>query len=70
MLRRNLLFLLFTEGHAVGTLFNGGIALVGADQDPLQRAVICIGAVMCALLDGTFDTLVGMAVHNSFLLLM
>ena len=37
---------------------------MGAHQDLVQRAVVLMAAVMGTLLDGTFDTLVGMAIHN------
>ena len=63
--------LLLPEGLAVGALVLGGIALVGAHQDPVQGAVVLVLAVVCALTDGAFDALVGMTVHDfyaSFLL--
>lgn len=60
--------LLLAEGHTVSTLILGGIALVGAHADPIQGAVIFLLAVVCALMDGAFDGLVGMAVHNDSLL--
>jgi hypothetical protein len=41
---------------------------MGAYQDLVQRAIVLMAAVMGALLDGTFDTLVGMTVHNKSLL--
>ena len=41
---------------------------MGAHQDPVQRAVVLILAVVCTLLDGAFDTLVGVAVHGNCLL--
>ena len=37
---------------------------MGAHQDLIQRAVVLVAAVMSTLLDGTFDTLVGMTVHK------
>ena len=61
-------FSLLAEGLAVGALIHSGIGLMGADQDPLQGAVVGIGAVMCALLNGAFDALVCVAIHKSFLL--
>ena len=60
--------LLLTEGLAVGALVLGGVHLMGAHQDFIQRAVVLMAAVMGALLDGTFDTLVGMTVHIKSLL--
>ena len=41
---------------------------MGAYQDPLQGAVVGILTVMCALRNGTLDTLVCMAAHSQFLL--
>jgi len=60
--------LLLAEGLAVGALVCGGIGLVSTDQDPLQRAVICILAVVLALLDSTLNALVCMAIHGVILL--
>ena len=37
---------------------------MGAHQDPVQRAVVFILAVISTLLDGAFDALVGMTVHK------
>ena len=42
---------------------------MGTHQNPIQRAVVLVLAVISALLDGTLDALVGMAVHGHFLLL-
>ena len=61
--------LLLTEGLAVRALIHSGIGFVGADQDSLQRAVILGVAVVCALLDGALDALVGMIIHGFDLLL-
>ena len=41
---------------------------MGAYQDPLQRAVVGILTVMCALRNGTLDALVCMTAHSQFLL--
>ena len=60
--------LLLSEGLAVSTLIHGRIHLMGADHNTVQRAVVLITAVMGALTDGAFDTLVCMVVHRSFLL--
>ena len=60
----NLLSLLFAEGHAVSTLIHGRIALVGADHDPVQGAVVLGVAVVSTGLDGAFDALVCMTVHR------
>ena len=57
--------LLLAEGLAVGALVLGGIHLVGTHQDPVQRTVVLILAVISALLDGAFDALVGMAIHKN-----
>ena len=61
-------FSLLAEGLAVGALIHSGIGLMGADQDPLQGAEVCILAVMGALCDGAFNALVCMAVHEFDLL--
>ena len=58
------------EGLAVGALIHGGIGLVGAHQNPIQRAVILFFAVMRALVYGALNALVGMAIHSFFLLLI
>ena len=39
---------------------------MGTHQNPVQRAVVLGVAVVCAGLNGTFDALIGMAIHNSF----
>ena len=62
--------LLLAEGLAVGALVHGGVRLMGTHQDPVQRAVVLILAVVSALLDGAFDALVCMTVHGFFLLLL
>ena len=58
-----LLFLLHTEGLAVGALVLGGVCLVGAHQDPLQRTEIGILTMVSALLNGTLNALVCVAIH-------
>lgn len=60
--------LLLTEGLAVSALIGGGIHLVGANQDLIQRTVVLMAAVMGTLLDGAFDALVCMTVHSESLL--
>jgi len=68
---RNLYDSLFlTEGHAVGALILGGICLMGANQNPLQRTVVCFVTVVCALLNSTLNALVCVAIHSSFLLFL
>ena len=57
---------LLAEGLAVGALIHSGIGLMGADQDPLQGAVIGILAVMCTLLNSTLNRLVCMAIHSLY----
>ena len=37
---------------------------MGANQDFVQRTVVLVTAMMGALLDGTFDTLVCMTIHR------
>ena len=56
--------LLFAEGLAVCALIHSGIQLVGAHQNPVQRAIVFGFAVMCAFLNGAFDALVCFAAHN------
>ena len=63
-----LLSLLLAEGLAVGALVHSGVALVGAHQNAVQSAVICVGAVVGALLNGAFNALVSLAIHSLFLL--
>ena len=60
--------LFLAEGHAVSALIHRGVALVGADQNAVQRTVVGIAAMMCALLDGAFDALVCIGIHSLFLL--
>ena len=55
--------LFLAEGHAVGALVNGRIGLVGAYQDFVQRAVVCVLAMVSALRNGAFNALVYIAVH-------
>ena len=62
--------LLLAEGLAVGALIHGGIGLMGTNHDLIQGAVVLGVAVVCAGLDGAFNALVGMAIHNRFLLLI
>lgn len=61
--------LLSAEGLTVGALIGSGILFMGADQNPVQRAVICLIAMVGTLLDSAFDALVCILVHRSFLLL-
>ena len=56
------------EGLAVGALIHGGVCFVGAHQNAIQGAVVLGVAVICAGLNGAFDTLVSIAVHLLFLL--
>ena len=60
--------LLLAEGLAVGALIHGRVLLMGADQDPVQRAVVFGVTVIGTGLDSTFDALVGMVVHRISLL--
>jgi hypothetical protein len=60
--------LLLAERHAVGTLVNSGVGLMGTHHDPLQGAVVLGVAMVSALLDGTLDALVSIVVHFLFLL--
>ena len=61
-------FLLLAEGHAVGALVHSGVCLVGTHHDPLQGAVVCFIAMVHALGNGALDALVGIVVHDLFLL--
>ena len=56
--------LLLAEGLAVGALVNSGIGLMGTNQNALQGAEIGILTVVLALLNGTLNALVCMAIHN------
>ena len=60
--------LLLLEGLAVGALIHGGIDLVGADHDSIQRTVVLVLAVVSALSNGALNGLVCMAIHTHFLL--
>jgi uncharacterized MAPEG superfamily protein len=67
-LPRKIRQLLLAEGHAVGALIHGRICLMGADQNSVEGAVVFAVAVVCALLDGAFNGLVCMTIHNEILL--
>ena len=56
--------LLHPEGLAVSAGVHSGIHFVGTHQNPLQRAVVFVVAVMGTLLDSALNGLVGMAVHK------
>jgi len=56
--------LLLAEGLAVGALVLGGVHLMGAHQDPVQRAVVLVLAMVSALLNSAFDAFVGMTIHR------
>ncbi len=56
--------LLSAEGLAVGTLIHGGVALMSTNQNTLQSAVVAVSAVVCALMNGAFDALVSIGIHN------
>lgn len=56
--------LLAHKGQAVGALIHGGIALVGADLDLAERAVVLKVAVVGALGNGTLDGLIGLRFHD------
>jgi hypothetical protein len=62
---------LLAEGLAVGAFDHGGVQLVGAHGDALQRAVVLGVTVVGALGDGTRNALVSITetvAHGSFLL--
>ena len=50
--------LLLDEGHAVGTLVDRRVGLMGADADAVEGAVILAAAVVAALSNVTFDAVV------------
>ena len=56
--------LLSPEGHTVGTLVHGGVALMGAYMDLVQGAVVLSVAVIGAGDDGAFNALVGAFIHK------
>ena len=60
---------LFAERLAVGALVLSGCSLVGAHQNALQRAEVCILAMVGALLDSTLNALVCVATHRDLLLI-
>ena len=62
--------LLLAEALAVSALILGGIGLVGAHHNPIQRTVVLSITVVSAGLNGAFDTLVCVVVHIFFLLLI
>ena len=55
--------LLLAEGHAVGALIHGGVALMGTDQNAVQSTVILILAVVCTLVNSALNALVSLVVH-------
>ena len=57
------------EGLAVGALILSGVCLMGANQDPVQRAVVLTVAVVSTGLNGALDALICVIVHFLFLLL-
>ena len=57
---------LLPEGLAVGALVHSGVGLMGANQNPLQGAVIGILAMMGTLLNSTLNRLVCMAIHSLY----
>ena len=60
--------LLLAERLAISALINSRILLMSAHQNPIQRAVVFGIAVVGALLNGAFDTLICLVVHDIFLL--
>jgi hypothetical protein len=58
------MLLSLAEGLAVSALILSRICLVGTHQNTVQRAVVLAVAVVCAGLNGAFDTLVCVVVHN------
>ena len=64
------MLLSLAERLAVGALILRGVGFMGTNQNAIQRAVVLAVAVICAGLNGAFDTLVCIAVHLFFLLLL
>lgn len=62
--------LLSAEGLAVGALLIGGVHLMGAHLNVLQRAVVLGVTVIGALLNGAGDALVCVVIHVLSLLLI
>ena len=67
---RRTFLLSLAERLAVGTLILSRICLMGTNQNAVQRAVVLTVAMICAGLDGAFDALVCVAVHDFLLLLL
>ncbi len=68
VLQRTQKELLLSEGLAVSALIHSGVTLVGAYQNAVQSALVGILTVVSALMNGTFNALVCLAIHNQFLL--
>ena len=64
------MLLSLAEGLAVSALIHSRIGLVGTHQNLVQSAVVLALAMVCALVNGALDALVGIAVHGHFLLLI
>ena len=56
--------LLLTERLAVRALVHGGVCFVSAHHDAVQRAVVLGIAMVSALLNGAFDALVCVTIHD------
>lgn len=54
----------------VGTLVHSRVEFVGTNGNAVKRAVVLILAMVCALLDSTFDALVCMALFHGYNLLL
>ena len=53
------------KGFTVGAFCHCGILFVGTYQNTDQGTVVFSAAVICALQDGTLNTVIGFAVHNN-----
>ena len=60
---------LLAEGLAVGALVLSRRSLVGAHQNTLQRAEVCVLAVILALLNSALNALICMTIHSVILLI-
>ena len=56
--------LFLSEGSAISAFIHSGIFLMGAHQNTVQRAEVCIITMVGALLYGALDAFVCMTVHG------
>ena len=58
------MLLSLAERLAVGALILRGVGFMGTNQNAIQRAVVLAVTVVCTLLNGALNGLVGMTIHN------